>query len=120
MNIEFVRKTTVSLMISMFLGYILITTKDLLTRIVVIPFLIFGISLFIKNICLIFKKNKIAKVFSKINVISFFIYYFGFLIYWDYTAILSKDYVLVVFSLIAWVCGIFVAYKKYLRFRDTK
>ena len=120
MNIEFVRKTTISLMVSIFSCYILITTKDLLTRIIVIPFLLFGISLFIKNICLIFKKNKIAKVFSKINVTLFFIYYFGFLIYWDYTAILNKDYVLVVFSLIAWAGGILVAYKKYLRFRDTK
>ena len=120
MNIGFVKKTIMALIVSMFLSYILITTKDLLTRIVVIPFLIFGISLFIKNICLIFKKNKIAKVFSKINVTSFFIYYFGFLIYWDYTAILNKDYILVVFSLLAWAGGIFVAYKKYLRFRDTK
>ncbi len=120
MNIEFVRKTTISLMVSTFLCYILITTKDLSTRIIIIPFLIFGISFFIKNICLIFKKNKIAKIFSVINLISFFIYYFGFLIYWDYTAILNKDYILVVFSLLAWAGGIFVAYKKYLRFKDIK
>ena len=82
MNLEFIKKTIMAFAVSIFLGYIIIKTKDLLTRIVVIPFLIFGISLFIKNICLIFNKNKIAKIFSKINVISFFIYYFGFLIYW--------------------------------------
>ena len=120
MNIENLQKTIMVLIVSIFLSYILITTKDLLTRIVVIPFLIFGISLFIKNICLIFNKNKIAKVFSKISVISFFIYYFGFLIYWGYTAILNKDYILVLFSLLAWVGGIFVACKKYLRFKDIK
>ena len=67
---------------------------------------------------LIFKKEKHAKVFSKINIISFFIYYFGFLVYWDFIAITSKDYILAVFSLLAWAGGIFVAYKKYLRFRD--
>ncbi len=120
MNIENLQKTIMVLIVSIFLSYILITTKDLLTRIVVIPFLIFGISSFIKNICLIFNKNKIAKVFSKISVISFFIYYFGFLIYWGYTAILNKDYILVLFSLLAWVGGIFVACKKYLRFKDIK
>ncbi len=81
--------------------------------------MIFGISLFIKNICLIFNKNKIAKIFSKINVISFFIYYFGFLIYWDYVAITNKDYILVAFSLLAWAGGIFALYRRYLRLRNT-
>lgn len=61
----------------------------------------FGISLFIKNTCLIFKKEKTVKTFSKINIISFFIYYFGFLVYWDFIAITSKDYILAVFSLLA-------------------
>lgn len=119
MNLRFIKKTIMAFVVSIFLGFILIKTKDLLTRIVVIPFLIFGISLFIKNICLIFKKNEIAKIFSKINVISFFIYYFGFLIYWDYVAITNKDYILIAFSLLAWVGGIFVLYRRYLRLRNT-
>ena len=119
MNLEFIKKTIMAFVVSIFLGYILIKTKDLLTKIVVIPFLIFGISLFIKNICLIFNKNKIAKIFSKINVISFFIYYFGFLIYWDYVAITNKDYILVAFSLLVWTGGIFVLYRRYLRLRNT-
>ena len=119
MNLEFIKKTIMAFVVSIFLGYILIKTKDLLTKIVVIPFLIFGISLFIKNICLIFNKNKIAKIFSKINVISFFIYYFGFLIYWDYVAITNKDYILVAFSLLVWAGGIFVLYRRYLRLRNT-
>ena len=49
MNIGFIKKTIMALIVSIFLGYILITTKDLLTRIVVIPFLMFGITLFIRN-----------------------------------------------------------------------
>ena len=65
MNIGFVKKTIMALIVSIFLSYILITTKDLLTRIVVIPFLIFEISLFIKNICLIFKKTKLLKYLVK-------------------------------------------------------
>lgn len=119
MNLGFIKKTIMAFVVSIFLGYIIIKTKDLLTRIVVIPFWIFGISLFIKNICLIFNKNKIAKIFSKINVISFFIYYFGFLIYWDYVTITNKDYILVAFSLLAWAGGIFVLYRRYLRLRNT-
>ena len=64
MNLGFIKKTIMAFAVSIFLGYIIIKTKDLLTRIVVIPFLIFGISLFIKNICLIFNKNKIAKILA--------------------------------------------------------
>ena len=99
MNLGFIKKTIMAFAVSIFLGYIIIKTKDLLTRIVVIPFLIFG--------------------FSKINVISFFIYYFGFLIYWDYVAITNKDYILVAFSLLAWAGGIFALYRRYLRLRNT-
>lgn len=120
MNIGFIKKTIMSLIVSIFLCYILVITKDLLTRIIVIPFLMFGISLLIKNTCLIFKKKKVTKIFSKINVISFFIYYFGFRIYWGYIAITSKDYILVVFSLLAWDGGIFIAHKKYSKFKDVK
>lgn len=113
MNAGFIKQIITTLIVSIYLMYILIVTKSTLTRIVIIPFLMFGISLFIKNVCLIFKKNKIVKTFSKINIISFFIYYFGFLVYWDYLAITSKDYMLIIFSLFAWTGGIFVAYRKY-------
>ena len=113
----FMKKIITSLIASIYLTYILIITKNTLTRIVIIPFLMFGISLFIENICLMFNKNKIAKIFSKINAMSFFIYYFGFLIYWDYLTITSKDYVLTIFSLLAWIGGIFVVYRKYLRLK---
>ncbi len=64
-----------------YLVYILITTNDTFTRILVILFLLFAVSLLMKQVCLVFKKNKMAKVSSKINAIVFFIYYFGFLIF---------------------------------------
>lgn len=38
MNLEFIKKTIMAFAVSIFLGYIIIKTKDLLTRIVVIPF----------------------------------------------------------------------------------
>lgn len=106
MNIGFLRKTITTLITSTFLTYVLVTTKDLLTRVVVIPFLLFGISVFIRNICLMLKKYKVAKLFTKISVIVFFIYYFGFLVFFDYLAIINKEWTLVLFSLVAWFGGI--------------
>lgn len=118
MSIGFIKKTITALFVSLLLSYILIKTNDTLTKIIVIPFLLFGISMFLKNICLMLNKNKLAKTFSKINVISFFVYYFGFLIYWDYISITNKDYVLALFSLIAWSGGIFIAYRKYRKLKN--
>lgn len=117
MNIGFLRKTITTLITSTFLTYVLVTTKDLLTRVVVIPFLLFGISVFIRNICLILKKYKVVKLFTKISVVVFFIYYFGFLIFWDYLAIVDKEYGMAVFSLVAWFGGISAVR---LRNRDKK
>ena len=118
MNIKFMKQIIITLIASIYLIHVLIITKSTLTRIIVIPFLIFGISLLIKNICLMLNKNKIAKMFSKIYTITFFIYYFGFLAYWDYLAITRKEYTLVAFSLIAWTGGIFVIYRRYLELRN--
>ena len=118
MNIGIIKQIIASLLALIYLTYILIITNSNLTRIVIIPFLMFAISLFIKNVCLILNKDEIAKTFSKINTISFFIYYFGFLIYWDYLAIVKKEYMLVIFSLSFWVVGIFIAYRKYLKSKN--
>jgi len=118
MNLRNIKQTITAAIVLGLLSYILISTKDLLTIIVVIPFLIFAISLFTKNICLMMNQKKVAKKFEMIYVIAFFTYYFGFLIYWDYVSITNKDYMSLLFSLLAWGGGIFVAYRRYLRLRN--
>ena len=69
MNIGFTKQIIAALVAAIYLTHILIITKSTLTRMIVIPFLIFASSLLIKNICLMFNKNKIAKIFSKIYII---------------------------------------------------
>ena len=117
-NLRFTKQTITSILVFGILTYILFNTKDWMTKIVIIPFLIFSLGLFLKNIFLMLKKRNIAKIMEKIYVIEFFIYYFGFLFYWDYIAIANKDYMSVVFSLLAWFGGILVAYKRYLRLKN--
>lgn len=115
MNLRFIKKTVTAFIASLILGHVLVTTKDLLTRIVVIPFLIFSVCLFIKNICLIFGKEKIAKKLSMLQSTAFFLYYFGFLVCWDCIAFKKRDLMLILFSLLPWIVGIFAAYKIYSR-----
>lgn len=117
-NLRFTKQTTTSLLVFGMLLYILFNTKDLITIIVTIPFLVFSLGFFLKNIFLMLEKRNIAKIMEKIYVVAFFVYYFGFLIYWDYIAITSKDYMSVLFSLLAWFGGIFVAYKRHLRYKN--
>lgn len=117
-NIRYTKQTITSLLVFGILAYILFNTKDLITIIVTIPFLIFSLGLFLKNIFLILEKRNMGKIMEKIYVIPFFVYYFGFLIYWDYVAITNKDYMSVLFSLLAWLGGIFVAYKRHLRYKN--
>ena len=116
-NIKFTKQTFSSVIIFGILTYILFNTNDLITKIVVIPFLIFSLGLFLKNMFLILEKRNIAKIMEIIYVIAFFVYYFGFLIYWDYVAITNKDYMAFILSLLTWFGGLFVAYKRYIRLK---
>ena len=117
-NINKTKQTFTSLFVFGLLTYILFNTKDLITIIVIIPFLIFSIGLFLKNIFLMLGKKSVARIMEIIYVIAFFIYYFGFLIYWDYISIINKDYVSLILSFLAWFGGLFVVYKRYLRLKS--
>jgi len=114
-NVKFTKRTFTSIFVFGLLTYILFSSNDLITKIVIIPFIVFSLGLFLKNIFLLLGKKNIAKIMEIIYVIAFFIYYFGFLIYWDYVGIINKDYMLVALSLLAWFGGLFVAYKRYLK-----
>jgi len=112
-----IKQTITALIVFVLLTYILFNSSNLLTKVVIIPFIVFSLVLYFKNICLILGKVQIAKLMEKIYVIAFFIYYFGFLIYWDYISIINKDYVSLILSFLAWFGGLFVAYKRYLKLK---
>ena len=116
-NIGYIKKSITSASIFGFLTYILITTKDWITRIVVIPFLVFSLFFCIEKILLIINKNKLAKKVSKVYVIAFSVYWFGFLICWDYISIVKKDLMSVLFSLPLWFGGGYIISR---RFRNKK
>lgn len=66
--------------------------NEILGKIIISPFLICSLAIFGENLFLIFKKEKLAKVFKDIFQISFFVYAFGFLGYAIYYAIINKSY----------------------------
>ena len=105
MKIGYIKKSITSAIIFGFLTYVLINTNDILTKIVVIPFAVFSLFFGIEKVLLIFNKTALAKKISKVYVIAFLVYWFGFLICWDYISIVNKDIMSVLFSLPLWIGG---------------
>ena len=114
-NVKYKNKIISSLFTSGLLIYFLFKTNDLLSKIVISLFLIFGISFCATNILLAFNKNKIAKKISKVYTVVFMIYWYGFLIYWDYLCILNKEYMLFIFSFTMWFAGGYFIYKRFFK-----
>ena len=66
--------------------------NQIISKIIISPFLICSISVLGENLFLILNKEKIANIFKKIFNISFFVYIYGFLAYATYYVIVNKSY----------------------------
>ena len=109
------KKLTSSIAVIVVLSYVLFKTEDTLTRIVVIPFLTFGLAYFLQGLFRVLRKEKLAAVMGKVYVIAFAVYWFGFLIAWDYISIVNRNYISALFSLIPWLGGGYIIYRKLKR-----
>jgi len=120
-----------------FCGWFFIKAADSTTRIVIIPFLICGLAVLIKGIVALVqglnlrkgmnddnvsaesvfdkheKLNIADKIFSKLYIVGFLLFWFGFLIVFDYIAITQRQMSMLAFSLIFWIVGIYVAIKNF-------
>ena len=94
---------------------VLFTTDDLITRIVVIPFLVFAVALGMKNVLIIMNQKALASKVSKVYVVAFLIYWFGFLVYWDYSSFRDGNYMKILYSVPFWLGGIYFTYKRLLK-----
>lgn len=91
---------------------VIFNTNDFLTKIIVLPFLAFAVGFGLKNTFIIMKKTTWATKVSKIYVVAFIIYWFGFLIYWDYKSFIEGKYMQILFSIPLWLGGIYFTYKR--------
>ena len=94
---------------------VLFNTDDLMTRIVVIPFLVFAVALGMKNVLIIMNQKALASKVSKVYVVAFLIYWFGFLVYWDYSSFMDGNYMKILYSVPFWLGGIYFTYKRLLK-----
>jgi len=116
MKTRIIKQIITSIIVTILLIKVLLSSTDFLSKIIVLPFLVFAIFLGLKNILILLNQKELAIKVSKIYVIAFLIYLFGFLLYWDYRSLMNKDYVQFLASLPFWIGGSYIIFK---RFREN-
>lgn len=104
-----------SIVVTVVLIYVLFNTNDSLTKVIVIPFLVFAIGLGLKNIFILLNKRALAAKVRKIYSAAFLVYLFGFLIYWDYISFTDGKYLQILFSIPVWIGGFYLVYKRLIK-----
>ena len=84
-------------------------------KIIILPFIICTCAKLGELISILANKNKLVEIFNNIFIISFFLYYFGFLIYIIYYTIVNKEYFLIIFSIPFWFFGINYVKRKFFK-----
>ena len=86
---------------------------DMITRLILAPFTLCVLYTLGYYLCTILKKDNIANAFLKSYLITFFIYWFGFLGFATYSAIRDSEITLLVFLIPFYVIGA-IGFYKYL------
>lgn len=105
-------------LIFIFILVILLLNNTGLTRLMIVPFIICGLAIMGKNICFLLGKNHYAFFFNQLNKISFFVFYFGFLLFWSYSVMKAGNYLTLLFTIPLILLGVYLV-RKYL-FNSTK
>lgn len=113
MKIRYIQQMITCIVVSGILISVFINSSNVISKIISIPFLLFSVSLFLKNLFLMLNKKRIALKCSKLFVISFSIYYFGFLLYWNYVSIMNRDYISVVFAILIGIGGGYIISRRF-------
>lgn len=107
----FVSTITRSSIIFVFLLWLIGKNQNILSRMMILPFLLCSAFLVAKNICFMLDKKKLAMVFSKLFIVGFLLFWFGILIYVNYIFIKNGEYFSLLFTLPFWLVGIYVTCK---------
>ena len=97
--------------------WIFINAADIITRIAIVPFTIAGIGILLKGLSPLLFKNKLKNLGMKIYLFGFSLFWFGFLIVFDYLSITQGDIQLALFSIIFWIVGLAMIINQFKRYR---
>ena len=107
------------LLITILLIFLFVKTQN--GKLVLLPFLVCSFASLGKNMAVAIEKPNSSKIFDKIFIGSFSVFWFGILIYWCYVSIKRENYVLPLFSIPFWMVGIALVKKSFFTTKkDTK
>ena len=109
------KKLITSAFITALLFYFLFKSQGLNSKIILLPFLLCGITMLGRCIALLCGKQKLAAMFSKLYIIGFLLFWFGFLSVAAFLCIRDENYNTLLFTLPFWIAGIFIVKRRLLR-----
>lgn len=112
----FTGKLGSAVFITILLLYFLMKTTS--SKIIFVPFLICGVSMIGKNVALISGKKKWVRIFDKLFVAGFLLFWFGFLGVVGYTCVRDRNYSMLLFLLLFLLVGISVVRRRLLNVRS--
>lgn len=105
----FVIRVIYSIIITILLCYFWVKTPN--GKLVLIPFLICSFSMLLKNIYSLLGREQYNEVISKVYVIGFLLFWYGFLIFFTIQSIILKNFQLVIFSIPFYIIGGYIIKK---------
>ena len=88
--------------------------------IILIPFIICGISMIFMRLARIFKKESLARLFSKLYTIGFLLFFMGFIVVAAYVCIRDKNFNMLIFLIPFLIAGIFIIKSKLFKSKRSK
>ncbi len=113
-----IRKLFSSIMATVVLLYFMAKSQS--PKIIFIPFLISGVSMVGKSIAQILDKRKLERIFGKIFVFGFLLFFIGFLTFAGYISIRDKNYNLLVLLILFGIVGAFLIKNRLLNNKREK
>lgn len=115
LSFEFIKKIIgvigLSIVCIIFIG-IFFNLSGMTSKIIFSPFLVCALCTVGLGLSKILGNDKLKRIFQKIYIIIFLVYWFGFLVVWTFFAIKQEgNYIYALFSIPFWIIGIFVTYK---------
>lgn len=104
-----------ALVINIILILIFINTKDTTSKLIFTPFLLCGLAMLGQTIASVMNNKKLEKIFHKIYIAIFLIFWFSILSIGCFTSIKNKEYSMLIFTIPFWGVGIFMIYKFFIK-----
>ena len=109
-------KVITIILLNFILFKVFINTKDVTTKIILIPFIICCISVLFSILASILNKDIIVKLMKKIYVIGFLMFWIGFLIFFTYSIMKQEnDYSMILFTIPFWLFAIYIIHKEFIK-----